>query len=156
MGSRRSDFDSSLLEVLLREYGRHHLRCWFGWSWQGKSSLSNSFQVFYQVGISRQELVAMLQEDELQGAILAVLANKQVLAIEFTWNFAFIFVNDAKVLIKRNLIKYIYKIILWTRECLMKTRKMHFDTYKNEQVHLGPVQNFPFLHLFLFPVFFRL
>ncbi|CAI4224617.1 unnamed protein product [Auanema sp. JU1783] len=30
-----------------------------------------------RIGISRQELVAMLQEDELQGAILAVLANKQ-------------------------------------------------------------------------------
>ncbi|CAJ0919858.1 unnamed protein product, partial [Mesorhabditis belari] len=30
-----------------------------------------------RVGISRQELVSMLQEDELQGAILAVLANKQ-------------------------------------------------------------------------------
>ncbi|CAJ0605182.1 unnamed protein product [Cylicocyclus nassatus] len=30
-----------------------------------------------RVGISRQELVAMLQEEELQGAILAVLANKQ-------------------------------------------------------------------------------
>lgn len=33
-----------------------------------------------RVGISRQELVAMLQEDELQGAILAVLANKQDIA----------------------------------------------------------------------------
>ncbi|CAD6199648.1 unnamed protein product [Caenorhabditis auriculariae] len=30
-----------------------------------------------RVGISKQELVSMLQEDELQGAVLAVLANKQ-------------------------------------------------------------------------------
>ncbi|CAO4364467.1 Protein CBR-ARL-1 [Caenorhabditis briggsae] len=33
-----------------------------------------------RVGISRQELATMLQEDELQGAVLAVLANKQDIA----------------------------------------------------------------------------
>ena len=48
---------------------------------------------------------------------------------------------------------HIYNIILWTCECLMKTRKCIFDTYKNEQVHLGLVQDFTFLHLFLFLFF---
>ncbi|KHJ88298.1 ADP-ribosylation factor family protein [Oesophagostomum dentatum] len=47
-----------------------------------------------RVGISRQELVAMLQEDELQGAVLAVLANKQVSNFTYTW---WVFLTDYRL-----------------------------------------------------------
>ncbi|KJH52584.1 ADP-ribosylation factor family protein [Dictyocaulus viviparus] len=42
--------------------------------------ISPYLRLLFKVGISRQELVAMLQEDELQGAVLAILANKQDIA----------------------------------------------------------------------------